>query len=1777
MVESGSSGSTLADFIADEPRPSAMPSLPFMTPPGSSVDRPERNGTALPLTLSRRAVLVLGMHRSGTSAVTQALHLLGLDLPGNLIPANPRENPTGFWESADIVAAHQDFLAAAGSNWDDPTPLPVALFQSSEARRCRDRLHRILVRDLADSPLFAIKDPRMCRLVPLWLDLLHEMTITPVVVIPIRHPLDIAASLAARNRFLRAQSVRLWLSHLVLAERHTRGLRRLFVDYSAFVNHPQRGAQRLHQFLNLPGEPADSRLEAISTAIQPRHRHHDAAATPIPSEDLPELAAGLFAAARDAAQGYPLDEAVMDRAAIFLDQAYGLFGEARDPAHLDERLRRQIESLDDVSTQLATQLIESRSVACAAGFVDTVRFHSGGTVEIAGWAIDRRVGTAAETVALLINGQAVATAPVNRERADVTDEAGGHFDRRPGFSIFLRAEKAGEFSSANARVLAFAAGGEMLGALDWSPQADRTLAARFEALLLVERQHHQQQIQALAAVRDQLDQARQATETKVLALQADHQQLAEARRAAGARIVALQAECDQNAATRRDREAALATLQVDYGGLAEAHRAAGAQIAALQAECDQNAATQRDREAALTTLQVEYHSLAEAHRVAEGQIVQLQAERDQARDVGSASETALAALQAEHHDLTAAQAAAGERIAALEVERDQSLAAQRQTGEALATLQAEHHDLTAAQAAAGERIAALEVERDQSLAAQRQTGEALAALQAEHHDLTAAQAAAGERITALEAERDQSIAAQRQTGEVLAALQAEHQTLIAAHTAAGEQILHLQAARDLETAALRHTEESLAALQAEHERLIAAHRTAGEQILQLQAERDQARDASSVSETALVALQAECDQREAAQREVESRLADAGRLTEAQSAALQAARDQSVEVRRDHQAVLATLQAECERLMAARRDSEARLGALRIDLDHLLSDRQRDRRKLATLNADFARLAKQRGAAEDRLTEQEQERSREQESRTRLEEDLARLGSESAALEEALAEERRRVTDGEALLAQERLRLGEEAAQLTQARHDLAATATAREALAVRYDALDQRFATLLVERQALLASFSWKLARLLRGLARLVPLAGWLGRRLGRRRFSAVEARMVIESGLFDPGYYLAANPDVGADPVEHFLAHGGAEGRDPSPLFACAAYAAAHQLPPGRNPLLHHLHATLDRFRASGSFDRAFYLRMAPDVARSRIDPAWHFLTRGWGEGRDCSPHLDLAPIRLSLGLEPNLVLRLDSFLEAVASFGDALHPPETFAADWYLATNPDVRAAGKDPWRHYLRHGWREGRDPNPMFDSKWYLERYPDVRAAGLNPLLHYLRHGAGEGRDPHPLFDTVFYAETVPGTIGRREALAHYLRVGRAEGRPTRPPRAPLSVPSPGKAPRLLFVLHGLGGGTERHCHDLAALLRAEGWEVWGLQSGRGGRVRLSPWGEEGGSHFYHVATPGDWEALIADLRLLAPEHLHFHHFIGFPPALMSLPATLGRAYDITVHDYAWFCPRVTMVGADGDYCRRAEGSGVDCVACLRAVGPHEAIPLDPIQSETVRAWQAERAGLLRGARRLFVPDPDVAERVAALIDLPTPPVVRPHPEPIRRIRPRPPVEGERIRVAVIGGISRDKGGDLLLACAESARQTGLPLSFEVIGSLSDGSRARSLETLTIHGAYRREDLPELLRRIPCHLAVFLSIWPETYCYTLSEALDAGLFPVVTDLGAPARRVRALGWGAVIPSGASPEVINRLLLRSALSQPLPGPDMWFGARYDSMRDGYYQLPQTSSPV
>jgi hypothetical protein len=140
--------------------------------------------------LSRRCIIVAGMHRAGTSAVTRVVNLLGADIASTLLPATPGDNNSGYWESAAVVEIHDQLLRTLGSAFDDPFPLPERWLDSSFARDAQHRLADEIRKYFDGSRVFVVKDPRIARLLPLWLDLLDKLAIEPVVVIPVRNPLE---------------------------------------------------------------------------------------------------------------------------------------------------------------------------------------------------------------------------------------------------------------------------------------------------------------------------------------------------------------------------------------------------------------------------------------------------------------------------------------------------------------------------------------------------------------------------------------------------------------------------------------------------------------------------------------------------------------------------------------------------------------------------------------------------------------------------------------------------------------------------------------------------------------------------------------------------------------------------------------------------------------------------------------------------------------------------------------------------------------------------------------------------------------------------------------------------------------------------------------------------------------------------------------------------------------------------------------------------------------------------------------------------------------------------------------------------------------------------------------------------------------------------------------------------------------------------------------------------------------------------------------------------
>ena len=202
--------------------------------------------TELPRTESagrRQAILVLGMHRSGTSAVTRLLGLFGADLPKRLMEPN-FANSAGYWEPADIVAIHDDMLAAIGSTWDDVAEFPAGWIDSAAAGPFKSRLASAFEEAFGSSSLVVLKDPRICRFTPLWISILESMGIEPLFVIPVRSPLEVAASLSVRedrhsaidashasSTMPEAKALLLWLRHFLDAEHHTRGFARSFISY----------------------------------------------------------------------------------------------------------------------------------------------------------------------------------------------------------------------------------------------------------------------------------------------------------------------------------------------------------------------------------------------------------------------------------------------------------------------------------------------------------------------------------------------------------------------------------------------------------------------------------------------------------------------------------------------------------------------------------------------------------------------------------------------------------------------------------------------------------------------------------------------------------------------------------------------------------------------------------------------------------------------------------------------------------------------------------------------------------------------------------------------------------------------------------------------------------------------------------------------------------------------------------------------------------------------------------------------------------------------------------------------------------------------------------------------------------------------------------------------------------------------------------------------------------------------------------------------------------
>ncbi|WP_427184290.1 glycoside hydrolase family 99-like domain-containing protein [Bordetella bronchialis] len=221
----------------------------------------------------KMAVIVLGMHRSGTSAVTRGLEVLGVQLGDNLHPSGA-DNPKGFWEDKDCLALNERLLASVGSaydrlglvSWDLPSHDPAITGYAAEAEA--------LIRKKLDTGTYwGFKDPRTARLLPFWLEVLERVGCDIGFIIALRNPLSVMQSLQKRNAFEPEKSFYLWLEHVVPAVIGTRGRKRIVVDYDTLLAAPETQLRRIAQGLDLPGPDAEALRVYESEFLETDLRH----------------------------------------------------------------------------------------------------------------------------------------------------------------------------------------------------------------------------------------------------------------------------------------------------------------------------------------------------------------------------------------------------------------------------------------------------------------------------------------------------------------------------------------------------------------------------------------------------------------------------------------------------------------------------------------------------------------------------------------------------------------------------------------------------------------------------------------------------------------------------------------------------------------------------------------------------------------------------------------------------------------------------------------------------------------------------------------------------------------------------------------------------------------------------------------------------------------------------------------------------------------------------------------------------------------------------------------------------------------------------------------------------------------------------------------------------------------------------------------------------------------------------------------------------------------
>jgi len=215
----------------------------------------------------KNAVIVLGMHRSGTSLLIRVLEAMGADLGDNC--------HKGLAENLSLMRADERLLREIGNGWQTASPLREDWVRDPAVTPFREEIRNILATEFASSSLFSFKDPRISLLLPLYLEVLRDLGIDPHFVVIERKDLEVARSLAVRNRIPLGTSIRMCRRYRESINRFSEGQKRVYVHFDDLVRNPESVVNTIHDAFELPLKEYRQVRDGIAAIIDTTRKHHN--------------------------------------------------------------------------------------------------------------------------------------------------------------------------------------------------------------------------------------------------------------------------------------------------------------------------------------------------------------------------------------------------------------------------------------------------------------------------------------------------------------------------------------------------------------------------------------------------------------------------------------------------------------------------------------------------------------------------------------------------------------------------------------------------------------------------------------------------------------------------------------------------------------------------------------------------------------------------------------------------------------------------------------------------------------------------------------------------------------------------------------------------------------------------------------------------------------------------------------------------------------------------------------------------------------------------------------------------------------------------------------------------------------------------------------------------------------------------------------------------------------------------------------------------------------